>query len=200
MAERLEQIKAARGGGSITPAFSKIEKAHIASGRIKLHQRTVIVDTVFDASNRNWVVQTEPPIPDLPAIDYIYFATGIQTNFTALPFLQRMLADFPIHGHGGLPCLNDDLMWKDGVPLFVTGRLAGLRLGPAGGNLGGARIGAERIAWSIGDWLKADGSQDDRQSAVDEQEEYARGTAGLRGNRYSSFAVDEAQESVSAIA
>ena len=171
----------------MTPGFFKIEKAHMAAGRIKLHQRTSISRTAFCPTSRTWKIETEPPIPDLPPIDYIYFATGIQTDFTALPFLRNMLADFPIHGHGGLPCLNDDLMWKDGVPLYVTGRLAGLRLGPAGGNLGGARVGAERIAWSIGDHL---GRGTDEKTYSEDMEEYARGTAGLRGNRYSSFAVE----------
>ena len=176
----------------MTPGFWKIEKAHMATGRIKLHQRTSITQVALCPTSHTWKVETEPPIPELPSIDYIYFATGIQTDFTALPFLKNMLTDFPIHGHGGLPCLNDDLMWKDGVPLFVTGRLAGLRLGPGGGNLGGARIGAERIAWSIGDHLRGGSTGADEEEESDLAEEYARGTAGLHGNRYSSFAVDDA--------
>ena len=98
-------------------------------------------------------MRTEPPIPDLPRIDYIYYATGAPVDFQSTPILQSILKEYPIHGHAGLPCVNDDLMWNEDVPLFVTGRLAGLRLGPGAGNLGGARIGAERIAWSIGELL-----------------------------------------------
>jgi len=44
-------------------------------------------------------------------------------------------------------------MWKEQVPLFVTGKLAGLRLGPSAGNLEGARVGAERVVWGIQDVL-----------------------------------------------
>lgn len=56
---------------------------------------------------------------------------------------------------GGLPCLTDDLTWKEDMPFFVTGRLAGLRLGPGAGNLEGARMGAERVAWKIGEFVRA---------------------------------------------
>lgn len=35
------------------------------------------------------------------------------------------------------------------MPLFATGRLAALRLGPGAPNLEGARLGAERIAWGL---------------------------------------------------
>jgi hypothetical protein len=53
-------------------------------------------------------------------------------------------------------------MWREDVPLFVTGRLAALRLGPGAGNLAGARSGAERIAWAIEDVLpKEDGRQEE---------------------------------------
>ena len=31
---------------------------------------------------------------------------------------------------GGIPCLTDDLMWNEEVPLFFTRRLARLKLGP----------------------------------------------------------------------
>jgi len=49
----------------------------------------------------------------------------------------------------GLPLLTNDLLLSSNIPLFITGRLAGLRLGPGAANLEGARMGAERIAWKI---------------------------------------------------
>ena len=65
-----------------------------------------------------------------------------------------MRKDFPIESVGGMPVLTDELGWKMGVPLFVAGRMAALRLGPGAGNLEGARGGAERIAWGIEDVLE----------------------------------------------
>ncbi|EAQ91379.1 hypothetical protein CHGG_03314 [Chaetomium globosum CBS 148.51] len=100
-----------------------------------------------------WYVKTDSAVVEegggLPPMDHIYFATGVESDFARLPFLQTMLESHPIEGHGGFPCLNDDLMWEDGVPLFVAGRLAALKLGPSAPNLGGARLAAERIAWGV---------------------------------------------------
>lgn len=158
-AERLEIIKAARGGGSITPLFQKRLKKHVTSGRLSICERTCLLDARFEDKDGTgtWTVTTDPPVENLPSFDYIYFATGIQTDFTSLPYLQTMLEKHPIQGHGGLPCLNDDLMWKDEVPLFLVGRLASLRLGPAAPNIGGAKLGAERVAWAIEDLIKPSG-------------------------------------------
>ena len=62
-------------------------------------------------------------------------------------------------------------MWRDHVPLFVTGTLASLRLGPGAGNLEGARLGAERIAWSIGELLEDKNVRtDDRPDGIGEAE------------------------------
>jgi len=65
-----------------------------------------------------------------------------------------MQSRHPIETVGGLPVLTQDLMWKEDVPLYVTGKLAGLRLGPGAGNLEGARVGAERVVWGIQDMLE----------------------------------------------
>ena len=171
--ERLQQIRDARGGGSITPRYHRLLKQHIATGKVSLHTETSILSSSF--SEGFWSVKTNPPI-DLPSIDYIYFATGIASDFRSLPFLQTLNKKFPVDCYGGLPSLTDDLMWKEDVPLFVTGRLASLRLGPGAGNLAGARGGAERIAWAMEDVVpkENEGSDD-----VDELEyRFRTGTGG----------------------
>ncbi|KAJ4279731.1 hypothetical protein NW764_005597 [Fusarium oxysporum] len=164
--ERIEMIKEARGGGSITPVFHKRLKKHLLTKKLELFTETSLVDAQFDAENGTWSVQTNPPI-DMPAMDYMYFATGIQTDFSSLPYLQTILEKYPIEGRGGFPCINNDLMWNDDVPLFMMGRLAALRLGPAAPNLGGAQVGAERIAWAIEDRVARPGD--------DEGEDYRKG-------------------------
>lgn len=84
-------------------------------------------------------------------------------------------------------------MWNDDVPLFVTGRLAGLRLGPGAPNLVGARIGAERIAWNVEDVLRRAGrlrgferenEDEDGESGDERMEAYA----AARDNRFGSLA------------
>ncbi|KAH7168039.1 hypothetical protein DER46DRAFT_625692 [Fusarium sp. MPI-SDFR-AT-0072] len=177
--ERIEMIKEARGGGSITPVFHKRLKKHLLTKKLELFTETSLVDAQFDAENGTWSVQTKPPI-DMPAMDYMYFATGIQTDFSSLPYLQTILEKYPIEGRGGFPCINNDLMWNDDVPLFMMGRLAALRLGPAAPNLGGAQVGAERIAWAIEDRVVRPGE--------DEAEDYRKGYLSGHGNMYSSLA------------
>ncbi|KAE8150130.1 hypothetical protein BDV25DRAFT_140114 [Aspergillus avenaceus] len=147
--ERLEMIKTARNGGSITPRYQKVVKQHVARHRASIHPRTVISSHEYCPVSQTWRLTTDPPIPDLPPIDYIYFATGMQADVNELPLLQRMNREHPIETKQGLPCITDDLMWKADLPLFLTGRLAALRLGPGAPNLEGARLGAERIAWGM---------------------------------------------------
>ena len=171
--ERLAMLKEARGGGSITPAFHKRLKKHVAAGRLTLIQNTSVTDAVHDGS---WDVKTEPPV-EIPPVDYIYFATGIQTDVNALPYLRTMQAKYPVDSIGGFPCLNDDLMWKDGVPLFVLGRLSALKLGPAAPNIGGAKLGAERVAWALDKMLRPDSEE----YISDHGSMYASG----HGNKYS---------------
>jgi len=124
-----------------------------------------------------------------------------------------MHKEFPIESVGGMPVLTDELGWKKGVPLFVAGRLAALRLGPGAGNLEGARGGAERIAWGVGDVLEGvereerarrkssgvgvdvvdegltDGESQDDESGDDGDAEYCY-HAGI-GSRYASLGDDD---------
>lgn len=139
----------------------------------------------WNPSTKQWSVKltsTYDPAPELPPIDYIYFATGIQTDHHTLPFLDTINRDYPIPSAGGFPCITDDMMWRPDLPLFVNGRLAALRLGPGAPNLIGARVGAERIVWSVQELL------DEKKGEVHaepEVHEFSYRTA--RGNRFDSL-------------
>lgn len=191
--ERFEMIARARNGGSMTPRYRKILEAHVATGKITLHTHTTLSSVTWHADSKSWVninVSTQAPVP---AIDHIVFATGIQSDIQTIPFLQTLQQQHPIDYVGGLPCLTDDLMWSDDVPLFVTGRLAGLRLGPGAPNLVGARIGAERIAWNVEDELEKLGKKgsggERRDSAFEDSvdDEY-KSYASARENRFRGLA------------
>ncbi|KHN94446.1 FAD binding domain protein [Metarhizium album ARSEF 1941] len=193
--ERLAMIKAARGGGSITPLFNKRLRRHVAAGRLVLLERTRLLDATLvqaeDGAGGAWTVVTDPPVADMPSFDYIYFATGIQTDVSRLPYLKTMRDKHPIQTHGGLPCINDDLMWNDGVPLFLLGRLSALRLGPAAPNVGGAKLGAERVAWAIEASVKPSGGEEEEEEQ--EQDDGDGGVASYlsgHGNMYSVLAGD----------
>ncbi|KAJ5487203.1 hypothetical protein N7530_001503 [Penicillium desertorum] len=147
--ERLEMLQTARNGGSITPRYTKIVKQHAAQNRASIHPCTEIKTHDYNPATQTWTLTTDPPIPDLPAIDYIYFATGVRADVREMPLLRTMNDQYPIEVKAGLPCLTNDLSWRDDVPLFMTGRMASLRLGPGAPNLEGARVGAERVAWGM---------------------------------------------------
>jgi hypothetical protein len=183
-------ITQARSGGSMTPRYRKILDAHVTSGKISLHTHTALQSVSWDTESKTWTSIKSAPETSFPSIDYIVFATGIQSNIETIPFLQTIQQQHPIETIGGLPCLNDDLMWNDDVPLFVTGRLAGLRLGPGAPNLVGARIGAERIAWNVEDVLKRLGGLDGNNRWDDEtnSDEKMVTYATARDNRYDSLA------------
>ncbi|EGP82971.1 uncharacterized protein MYCGRDRAFT_97150 [Zymoseptoria tritici IPO323] len=192
--ERAELVKSARGGGSITPRYAKILHQHVASGRLTLHTHTTVASHSYSPLTGTHTLITEPPISSLPEFHFIYFATGVQSDYQTLPYLQTMLAKYPMESIDGLPALTEDLMWDEDVPLFMTGKFAALRLGPGAGNLEGARIGAERIAWAMPDVLRK-GSGGVYHSEAGEEEKEGVQSGGYRyaagiGSRYESLAVE----------
>ena len=152
--ERFEMVRDARGGGSITPEYHKILFSHKAKGSLSIHTETQVTGAVWDDKSRTWEVETDPKIEGLPRIDHVVYATGLQVDFKTISAIQPLLEQDEIKCVGGIPCLTDDLMWSEKVPFFVSGRLASLRLGPGAGNLEGARMGAERVAWKVGELLR----------------------------------------------
>jgi len=190
--ERLDLIKDARGGGSLTPIFYKKLMQHGAAGRLHHHTFTRLTSATFIHppepgvdSGGHWRVETDPPIADLPPMDYIYFATGMPPDLASFPCLRSMSAQYPVDSVGGLPCLTDQLRWRDDVPLFVTGALAGLRVGPGAGNLGGARLAAERIALEIEGMRLGDACDEDA-GVAERDEPMLRYSMGL-GSKFSAL-------------
>lgn len=160
-------------------------KKLIAEGRLEIHTNTVIKTRTYETEKETWMIKTEPATR-LPDVDYVYFATGVSTDYKKIPYLQTMLEKYPVDGVNGLPCLTDDMAWTGDVPLYVAGRLASLRLGPGAPNLVGARVGAERIAWSIQDYLVIEG-----EGETDEADRrYRQGV----GSRYDSLVESSGDE------
>lgn len=182
----------------MTPRYRKILDTHVAHGKIELQTYTQLQSVSWDQSSKTWACEaaSTDSKPKLPSIDYMVFATGIQSDIRTIPYLQNIQQEYPIKYVGGLPCLNEDLMWDDDVPLFVTGRLAGLRLGPGAPNLVGARVGAERIAWNVDDALKKLGKLSSRaqdESDDNSGDEKMAAYAAARDNRFDSlFELDDA--------
>ncbi|KIW20032.1 hypothetical protein PV08_00607 [Exophiala spinifera] len=154
--ERFEMLKMARNGGSITPSYDKILKKHVANGVLRIVPHTCIEDGTWCCRSQTWTLWLSSASDSesvLSGIDHVIYATGAAPNINNVSCMQRMLTEYPVESINGLARVTDDLMWQDDVPLFLTGGLAGLRLGPGAANLAGARQGAERIAWKIDEIL-----------------------------------------------
>ncbi|KAI1168396.1 FAD binding domain-containing protein [Nemania serpens] len=183
--ERYQKIQKARNGGSITPYYKKVVEKQVAAGRLDLLLHTTIDSKKWDPASKTWTVKLKggEGQQDLPPIDHIYFATGVGTDFECLPCLQSMCRDYPIENCGGFPCITDNMTWRDDVPLFVAGRFAALQLGPGAHNLIGARIGADRMAWSIQEIL---GTEENRGQGEWTQDKFNYLTG--RGSRFDALA------------
>ncbi|KAL8657885.1 MAG: hypothetical protein Q9226_001482 [Calogaya cf. arnoldii] len=191
--ERLQMLLKARNGGSIPPRYFKKLQTHVANGSLSIHTHTTIKHQTWDEQRKIWAIETDPPVLDLSTkVDYIYYATGVQPDIECHPFLSPLREKNPIEVIGGLPCLTQDLAWSKDVPLFVAGRLAGLRIGPDCGNLEGARAGAERISWAVEDvlegWQRGEGKVTD-----DEYHRLCQGVGSV--NMYESLGSFEEWES-----
>ena len=78
-------------------------------------------------------------------VDAIWLATGARLDVADVPVLQSLLHAQPQPTHGGLAELTPSLRWNEMTPLYVSGSLAALQLGPDAFNLAGAGQGASRI-------------------------------------------------------
>lgn len=185
--ERSDLVKSARGGGSITPRFAKVLEKHARAGGLSMHTHTTITYAAYHPSTSTWTILTDPPIADLPPMHHVYFATGVQSDFSTLPYLSTIVDKHPVESFDGLPALTDDLMWTPEVPLFLTGRFAALRLGPGAANLEGARIGAERVVWGLREVLKMEGHGGEESEGGNDGVRYASGI----GSRFGALEVEE---------
>ena len=159
--ERFKILRNARGGGSVTPEYKKILQSLEYKNRLSIHTETQITGADWNEESQTWEVETEPKIEGLPRIDHVVYATGLPSDVRGIKCLRDLFKEKEVDCVDGLPCLTDDLMWSEDLPLFITGRLASLRLGPGAGNLEGARMGAERVAWKIGELLREWNGRDD---------------------------------------
>lgn len=133
--------------------------------RLNFMKYTTIQEQEWNDTTKTWWLKLKTNINDqvtetiIENVDYIYFATGITAKTESLDFLQPILKSHPAPIVCGLPCLTDNLQWNEEVPLFMLGKNASLKIGPASANLEGSRLGAERIGWYVQE-LKSQGKLD----------------------------------------
>ncbi|MFV0307731.1 MAG: hypothetical protein ACK5OX_08310 [Desertimonas sp.] len=132
-AQRRRVVEAARRGSMTSDLVATLERASIP--------RLTATDGLRARSKGDGaIVEIGEVVLD---VDEVWVATGSVPDLRADPALSRRAADGASHADGW-PILDGRLRWLDG--LSVVGALAALTLGPAAGNLGGARAAAETLA------------------------------------------------------
>lgn len=147
-AERSEQVRRSRNGGSVNPTFARILKRHEKSGRLEVRCWTEVEEARYDAECGKWGLSTvtkpppgrghpgatldpEPVRTQLSDIDFIVASTGSRLDFAGVDFLDplRRAGHLPATVDG-LPILTPDLQLTPTLPFFVLGSYAMLEVRP----------------------------------------------------------------------
>jgi cation diffusion facilitator CzcD-associated flavoprotein CzcO len=142
-AERRRRIDEARDGGSIPPWMHLRLAERVRRGSLEILDGARVVTGTPDGAGFLLVLGDERRIH----ADRLWLATGA-TPTVETSLLRELTTAHATEIHDGLPRLTADLRWP-GTPVHLCGSLAALELGPAAGNLWGARAAARRIAATL---------------------------------------------------
>ena len=136
--QRFELARAARDGGSM-PQWMRDQLGH---DQVAIHEGVWVLGAAPTSDGYCLGLANGESI----RANRVWLATGTAPDLSALGCLEPLLPD--IARIGGLPVTDDEL--RVGVhPVHVAGRLATHTLGPAAGNLWGARQAAQRITRAV---------------------------------------------------
>ncbi|MEM9516475.1 MAG: FAD/NAD(P)-binding protein [Actinomycetota bacterium] len=137
-AQRLQSARDGRGGGSMPEWMCRRIEHEVAAGRVEHVVSPIDGATFGDAGGEVWVAGRAI------AADHCWLATGTRPDALADPALAAHVD----HHIDGIPIVDADLR-IGAAPIHVTGRLATIEVGPAAGNLWGARAAARRISRAL---------------------------------------------------
>ncbi|KAL3921503.1 MAG: hypothetical protein SGARI_006665 [Bacillariaceae sp.] len=186
MSERKQALRDARRGGSVPPIYMQQIRQAEGKGILKC----IVGDIECDSQNDADEGKTGEPQDDTPissfAVKDIVVACGVSPDCEKEGSLTSMIqSKWPTKIESGLPCVTQDLRWKEDVDLFVVGSMGALNIGPDAGNLMGIRRAAQIVANALGcrSWLREsvlanafqalDWSDSDSDSEDDESDEDA---------------------------
>ncbi len=143
-AARRRMIDHARGGGSIPHPVRRRLDDGVATGRVRLRERTEL-DRVAASGERLQVHTSDGRT--LPA-DRLWLATGGAVDVDHDPLCRPLRAARPVALTAGMVDLDPDLSWP-GTRVHLVGAAASLVLGPTAGNLVGQRRAASRVLAAV---------------------------------------------------
>ncbi len=105
--ERLNMLRAARNGGSVTPTYAKVLARLQALGKVEVRTHTTIAKAEYEG---RWSLETRTSADggrvDEVQADYLIVATGAKIDFGGLPFLKHLQKSHPIPLVEGCQCLR----------------------------------------------------------------------------------------------
>jgi len=141
---RRQLVAQARGGGAMTEEIRGFLAPYRRSGQLVLRPR--FSPRSLDRSPQGWVARAS--WGRRVEADRVWLCTGNRLDLRRHPLFAGLWADHPLQVYDGLPLLEDDCRWP-GLPLYLMGASAALRVGPTARNFPGARQAASRIARSL---------------------------------------------------
>ena len=174
--DRIIALKEARGGGSIPPMYmdqirraEQDESLRCVVGDLECESDTskpgsLPGGTIISVKCNKGDGLDEGAINDTILrceVKDIILACGLQPtcgtpDCPPTSLIGKVQSRWPVQCEGGLPCVTQDLRWKDGLDLFVVGALAALNGGPDAGNVMGMRRAAQLVANALDchKWLR----------------------------------------------
>lgn len=137
--QRYQIIKENSGEGSITPDVMETLKN---TANVHIYPETYIRNIVSARDSR---LQVETTRGGIANVSRVILATGYKFNLHRYKFLTELVVQHRIPLVCGLPCLGMDLQLHPIQNLFGSGTIAQLQIGPAAGNIAGARLAYERF-------------------------------------------------------
>lgn len=221
MEDRKRALFDARQGGSVPPMYLRqlqdaIKKGHLKClvGEIECREEIDPDPSWNNPDARHVQVSTNDKnnAETIASfwVDRTVVACGVEPNSEGSPLIQNIQSKWPTRMEGGLPCVTQDLRWKEDMDLFVVGSLGALNIGPDAGNLMGIRRAAQLVANALGcrSWLRQtvfanpfealqEWSDDDDDSLSSEEEETVYATATKSKKAFGECDSDTDGESVS---
>ena len=145
-ARRLRVAVAARGGGSMPSWMTSRLRDACAGGALEVRAPERVCGAERCGDRIRLVLGDESRL----TVDRVWLATGSRPDVAADRITATLQVTHPTRVVDGWPVLDEHLRWP-GTNVHVLGRLAMLAIGPAAGNLWGARVGAARVTLAICD-------------------------------------------------
>jgi hypothetical protein len=143
--QRRKLIATARGGGAMTEEMRELLAPFRKSGQLELKVRCEV--SHLEVSGGRW--KADYGWSRSVVADQVWMCTGNKLDLRTHPLFRDLWAKHPLQMLDGLPVLDESCQWP-GLPLYLMGLPAGLRVGPTARNFPGARKAASLVSQAIG--------------------------------------------------